>query len=173
MNTVTVNYTISSSPNDITFIAAPLLLKGATTLSVSLTGVSERDYKVDLLTINWGDSSKQEVYKRDIFFNYKTSSIFNEILYGKLGGSILGEYNHDFINSSSNYEITYTLNMVMQKNNGKYVYIEQPVRCFWGSFYDSIGDLSIMDMRVLPLTGNNSFVSLEGGDGSLFAANLE
>ena len=61
----------------------------------------------------------------------------------------------------------------MQKNNGKYVYIEQPVRCFWGSFYDSLGDLSILDMQVLPLTGNNSFVSLEGGDGSLFAANLE
>jgi hypothetical protein len=172
MNTVTVSYNISSSPNDITFVADPILLKGSTTLSVSLTGVSESDFRVDLLTINWGDSSKQETYKRDVFFNYRTSSIFNEVLYGKLGGSILGVYNHDYRNQSDSYEAIYTLNVVIQKNNGKYVYIEQPVRCYWSSFYDSLSGLSILDMQVLPLTGNSGFVSLEGGDGSIFAANL-
>jgi len=172
MNISTLNYTVSSSSNDVTIVANPIVLKGATTLALSLTGISEEDYRVDMLTISWGDGAVTETYKRDIFFNYRTTSIFNEVLYGKLGGSILGVYNHDYINQTDTYKISYTLNIVIQKNNGKYIYIEQPVYSYWASFYDDLNNLSILDMQVLPLTGNNSFVSLEGRDGSIFAANL-
>lgn len=173
MNTATISYTISSSSNNVSLTAAPVLLKGATTLSVSLTGVSEEDYKVDVLSLEWGDGALTETYKRDIFFNYKTSSIFNEVLYGKLGGSVLGVYTHDYINQTDAYKAVYTLNILIQKNNGKYISIQQPIHNYWGSYYDNLNNLSILDMQVLPLTGNNSFVSFEGGNGTVFAANLQ
>lgn len=160
-------------PTNLIIEAPPITIKGATTLNLSLTGIPEQDYRVDLLTINWGDGSSTETYKRDIFRNYRTSSIFNEVLYGKLGGSILGVYNHDYINQTSSYNTPYTLNIVIQKNNGRYINIQQPISSFWGSYYDDINDLSILDAQVLPLTGNNSFLSLESGTGSVFAVNLQ
>ena len=173
MNTTTLNFTVSSSSTNIALTATPIVLKGATTLVLSLTGVSEEDFKVDILTINWGDGSLTETYKRDIFFNYRTSSIFNEVLYGKLGGSVLSVYNHDYINQTSNYSVPYTLNIVIQKNNGKYISIQQPISSYWGSYYDDLNDLTILDTQILPLTSNSSFISLEGGNGSVFAANLQ
>jgi hypothetical protein len=173
MNTTTLNFTVSSSSTNIALTATPIVLKGATTLVLSLTGVSEEDFKVDILTINWGDGSLTETYKRDIFFNYRTSSIFDEVLYGKIGGSVLSVYNHDYINQTSNYGVPYTLNIVIQKNNGKYISIQQPISSYWGSYYDDLSDLNILDTQVLPLTGNNSFISLESGNGSVFAANLQ
>ena len=173
MNTTTLNFTVSSSSTNIALTATPIVLKGATTLVLSLTGVSEEDFKVDILTINWGDGSLTETYKRDIFFNYRTSSIFDEVLDGKLGGSVLSVYNHDYINQTSNYGVPYTLNIVIQKNNGKYISIQQPISSYWGSYYDDLSDLNILDTQVLPLTGNNSFISLESGNGSVFAANLQ
>ncbi len=160
-------------PTGVTIQAPPIILKGATTLNLSLTGVPEEDYRVDMLTINWGDGSPTQTYKRDIFCNYRTSSIFNEVLYGKLGGSVLSIYNHDYINQTSSYNIPYTLNIVIQKNNGRYINIQQPISSFWSSYYDNLTDLSILDARVLPLTGNNSFLSLESGTGSVFAVNLQ
>ena len=173
MNTTTLNFTVSSSSTNIALTATPIVLKGATTLVLSLTGVSEEDFKVDILTINWGDGSLTETYKRDIFFNYRTSSIFDEVLYGKIGGSVLSVYNHDYINQTSNYGVPYTLNIVIQKNNGKYISIQQPISSYWGSYYDDLSDLNILDTQVLPLTGNNSFISLESGNGTVFAANLQ
>ena len=172
MNSVTLNYDLNNSFNNITMQVKPVILKGATTLNISLTGVLENDFKVDQVVIDWGDNTKQEVYKREIFFNYRTQSIFNEILYGKLNGSVLGVYSHDYINEYNTYEANYVISIIIQKNNGKFIYIKQPVRSFWGSFYDSLKRLTILNTQILPLTSNNSFVNFEGVDGTTFAANL-
>lgn len=172
MNSVTLNYDLNNSFNNITMQVKPVILKGATTLNISLTGVLENDFKVDQVVIDWGDNTKQEVYKREIFFNYRTQSIFNEILYGKLNGSVLGVYSHDYINEYNTYEANYVISIIIQKNNGKFIYIKQPVRSFWGSFYDSLERLTILNTQILPLTSNNSFVNFEGVDGTTFAANL-
>jgi hypothetical protein len=172
MNSVTLNYDLNNSFNNIAMQVKPVILKGATTLNISLTGVLENDFKVDQVVIDWGDNTKQEVYKREIFFNYRTQSIFNEILYGKLNGSVLGVYSHDYINEYNTYEANYVISIIIQKNNGKFIYIKQPVRSFWGSFYDSLERLTILNTQILPLTSNNSFVNFEGVDGTTFAANL-
>lgn len=172
MNSVTLNYDLNDSFNNVTMQVKPVILKGATTLNISLTGISENDFKVDQVVIDWGDNSKVEVYKREIFFNYRTQSIFNELLYGKLNGSVLNVYGHDYVNEYNSYEVDYTISIIVQKNNGKFVYIKQPVRCFWGSFYDSLERLSLLNTQILPLTSNNSFINFEGVDGTVFAANL-
>jgi hypothetical protein len=172
MNSVTLNYDLNNSFNNITMQVKPVILKGATTLNISLTGILENDFRVDQVVIDWGDNTNQEVYKREIFFNYRTQSIFNEILYGKLNGSALGVYSHDYINEYSTYETDYVISIIIQKNNGKFIYIKQPVRSFWGSFYDSLERLTILNTQILPLTSNNSFVNFEGVDGTTFAANL-
>lgn len=172
MNSVNLNYDITDSFNNVTMQVKPVIIKGATTLSISLTGVLENDFKVDQVMIDWGDGSRVEVYKREIFFNYRTQSIFNELLYGRLNGSVLGIYSHDYINQYNSYEVDYSISITIQKNNGKYVVIKQPVRCFWGSFYDSLERLSLLNSQILPLTSNNSFINFEGVDGTIFAANL-
>jgi hypothetical protein len=173
MNSVTLNYDLNNSFNNVTMQVKPVILKGATTLNISLTGVLENDFRVDQVVIDWGDNTKQEVYKREIFYNYRTQSIFNEVLYGKLNGSVLGVYSHDYVNEYNTYEANYVISIIIQKNNGKFIYIKQPVRSFWGSFYDSLERLSILNTQILPLTSNNTFVNFEGVDGTTFAANLK
>lgn len=161
------------TPNYTVRTASPAVLKGATTVNLVLTGVTEKDYKVDIATINWGDGSPTETLKRDIFFNYKTNSIFNEVLNGKIGGSCLNVHSHVYVNQTDVYGIPHTLNILIQKNSGTYLNIRQPISSYWGSYYDNLNNISILNTQVLPTTGNTSFISFESNDGSVFAANLQ
>jgi len=162
MKSQTVEYTITNDAFDNkTIEAPPICLKGATRLTISLLGIDESSYKVDEIVINWGDASDLEVYKRSIIRNYKTQSIFDEVLFGKLNGSILGEYEHDFYNQFNTYEADYIVTILLQKNNGAYINIRQPVTVFWSSFYDNVGRLSILDSQVQPLSTNTTFLNLE------------
>jgi len=171
MNNVILDYNyLNSYFNNATIQEAPVILKGATTVNVSLTGVSEDKYVVDMLTIDWGDGSR-DTYKRDLFFNYKTQSIFNEVLYGRTNGTVLGVFSHDYANKYSSYEVDYTISIVIQKNNGQYIYVKQPLRCFWGSFYDSMESLNAINSQILPQKTNDTFLNLESKEG-LVAASL-
>lgn len=139
----------------------PLLIKGATTITFSFTGVNEQDYKVDTLYISWGDGTPIETYKRDLFFNYKTQSIFNEVLYGRLGGSILNAYSHEFYNETILYGVEYTAKILLNKNNGSYAYIIQPITVYWDSYYDDVKKVSLLNSQVIPLSTNYTFINIE------------
>lgn len=139
----------------------PLLIKGATTITFSFTGVNEQDYKVDTLYISWGDGAPIETYKRDLFFNYKTQSIFNEVLYGRLGGSILNAYSHEFYNETILYGAEYSAKILLNKSNGTYAYIIQPITVYWDSYYDDVKKVSLLNSQVIPLSTNYTFVNIE------------
>jgi len=138
-----------------------LLVKGATTVNFCFTGVNEQDYKVDTLNISWGDGSPIEKFKRDLFFNYKTQSIFNEVLYGRLGGSILNTYSHNFYNETILYGAEYTAKILLNKNNASYMYIIQPVTVYWDSYYDDVKKVSLLNSQVIPLSSNYTFINIE------------
>jgi hypothetical protein len=171
MNTITLNYDLNSAFDNVTIQPKPVILKGATTVNISLTGVSEEKYTVDVITIDWGDGER-EVKKRDLFFNYRTQSIFNEILYGKTNGTALGIFSHDYVNRYNSYEVDYTISVVLLKNNGQYIYIKQPVRCFWGSFYDNMERVTALNSQLLPLNTNDTLLNLESRDSGIITASL-
>ena len=171
MNNITLNYDLNAYFNNATVQPKPVILKGATTVNISLTGISEEKSAVDVITIDWGDGDR-EVKKRDLFFNYKTQSIFNEVLYGKINGTALGVFSHDYVNKYNTYEVNYTISIVVLKNTGQFIYIKQPVRCFWGSFYDNIERLTTLNSQILPLETNDTFLNLEGKNGTIIAAGL-
>lgn len=162
MKTLNIQFDFLSGAFTNTIITRePILIKGATTVTFSFTGVSEQDYKVDTLYISWGDGSPIESYKRDIFFNYKTQSIFNEILYGQLGGSILNTYSHNYYNETILYGVEYTAKILLNKNNGSYAYIVQPVVVYWNSYYDDVKKVSLLNSQVIPLSTNFTFINIE------------
>ena len=136
MKTINIqfDYLSGDSFNSTIITRPPVLLKGAHTVNFCFTGVNESDYKVDTLHISWGDGSSIETYKRDLFFNYRTQSIFDEILYGRTGGSILNNYSHVFYNETILYGVQYTAKVLLNKNNGTYIYINQPVTIYWDSY---------------------------------------
>jgi hypothetical protein len=162
MKTLNIQFDFLSGAFTNTIITRePILIKGATTVTFSFTGVSEQDYKVDTLDISWGDGSPIESYKRDIFFNYKTQSIFNEILYGQLGGSILNTYSHNYYNETILYGVEYTAKILLNKNNGSYAYIIQPITLYWDSYYDDVKKVSLLNSQVIPLSTNYTFINIE------------
>ena len=112
---VQFDYLSGASFSNSIIVRPTILLKGAHTVNFSFTGVDERDYKVDTLYISWGDSSPIETLKRDLFFNYKTQSIFNEVLYGRLGGSILNVYSHNYYNETNLYGVKRSANILLNK----------------------------------------------------------
>lgn len=175
MKNFTIDYiSLSGTFNNTEVQMSPVILKGATTLSISLTGIPEDDFKVNQVTIDWGKGdSKPEVYTRDLFFNYRTQPIFNEVLYGKIGGSVLGIYSYDYINEYNTYEVKYTINILLQKSNGKYLSIKQPLRCLWGSFYDSLERLTILNTQILPVSSNDTFLNLNAKSGAVYIGTLK
>lgn len=164
MKTLNIQFDyLSGAFDNATIIREPILLKGATSIVFSFTGVSELDYKVDSLDISWGDGAPIERYKRDIFFNYKTQSIFNEVLYGHLGGSVLSTYSHNYYNETILYGVEYTAKILINKNNGSYAFIIQPFVVYWNSYYDDVMKVSLLNSQVIPLSTNSTFINIETG----------
>ena len=162
MKTLNIQFDyLSGAFTNSTITREPLLIKGATTVTFSFTGVNEQDYKVDTLSISWGDGAPIETYKRDLFFNYKTQSIFNEVLYGRYGGSILNTYSHNFYNETVLYGAEYTAKILLNKNNGAYMYIIQPVTVYWDSYYDDVKKVSLLNSQITPLSSNYTFINIE------------
>lgn len=173
MKTQTVYFNLTSKFNNQTIVKPTLNVKGLNTINYVFSGISEVDYKVDTLHINWGDGSDVEVYKRDLFYNYKTQSIFDEVLYGKLGGSVMTKYSHEFTNSTRLYGLKYVSSVLINKNDGSYVLYVQPINVYWDSFYDSVERLRILNTQILPTSSNFTFVNFESKkDGMTFPAVL-
>lgn len=160
MNTVNANLSVNKLSNQ-TVVFSKLDIKGATTLNLVLTAIPEVEYKVAAITIDWGDNSQLVDLKRDLFFNYKTQSIFDEILYGRLGGSVLTVYSHDYTNDTNIYSVNYTPAVTLFWEDGTYTRLVQPIGVFWGSFYDDVGELNVLSTQIQPVSTNLTFVNLE------------
>jgi len=89
MNKDTTIFLNLSNVTSTTIYNLPITLKGFSTVNFILTGINESYNTILFLDINWGDSNSNIItYKKDIFYNYREQTIFNEILYGKIGGSL-------------------------------------------------------------------------------------
>lgn len=141
--------------------AAPI--KGRTQVTLDMTGMDEASYAINDIKIDWGDANIIYEYKRDPVKDYTATSIFDELLYGKMGGSIATRYEHIFTSLSSIDIITYLIQVFAYAENGyrhDYV-IYLPV--FPESYYDSLDELDILTTQMLPLSTNDTVVNMASG----------
>ena len=158
MNTVYVN--LSSIYSNNTLKNEELYLKGDSTLQFVLTGVNEEVNDVISLEINWGDSTIEN-YKKDLVYNYKEKTIFNELIYGKLGGSVMTNYNHTLtLNPSSNFT-SLTAQLLIYYSNGVYADVYYPLTLISESYYDNIKKFAINNTQMNSLSTSNTIANLQ------------
>ena len=133
--------------------------RGNTTLNFVLTGISEEVFDVLFIDIDWGDKTPIVFLQKDLLFNYKEQSIFDEIRYGKLGGSVATIHTHTFSNTQSTFNTSLTSVFTLTYNNGVITRLIQPIDIYDGSFYDKIGDLNVLSTQITP--DNDTFVVFE------------
>ena len=141
--------------------AAPI--KGHTNVILDMTGIDESLYAINDIKINWGDVDLYYEYKRDPVKDYTVTSIFDELLFGKMGGSIAVRYEHAFTSLSSVDIITYLIEVFVYAENGfRHDYVVWlPV--FPESYYDSLDELDILTTQMLPLSTNDTVVNMASG----------
>jgi len=157
---VNVYFNLSSIESK-TVYGDPLIVKGESTINYILTGVKENSYNVLFLDIDWGDGTAITTQKRDAVYNYREQSIFDEVLYGKVGGSICVQYSHPYSNQTNSYSLNLTSCFSLIYNSGETVYFYQPLQIYRGSFYDDIVDLVAINTQILPVSSNITFVNFE------------
>jgi hypothetical protein len=137
-------------------------IKGASSVNFVLTGVSEETNDVLFADIDWGDGSAIRTIRKDAAYNYKTKSILNEILYGKLGGSVCTFQQHEYNNSSvDTYGVLLSASFVFYYDNGAITTVYQPLNIYWGSFYDDIKEIVAINTQITPTSSSDTFVNLE------------
>lgn len=161
MNTSTISISSQAiSANTLTFLsAAPI--KGRTLVTLDLVGINEIQYAVNNININWGDENVVYSYSKDVVPNYYSMSIFDELLYGKLGGSIAKQYTHAY-NSLPSYDmVTYLLDVVIYYENGYTNTFNIYLPVYPESYYDTLDELDILTTQIVPLSTNYTFANLE------------
>lgn len=160
MKNVNINLDLYTNSNRVISLA-PVNIKGQSTVNFILTGVDESTSDVIFLDINWGDSTEVISHRRDTVYDYKNQSILNEVLYGKIGGSLCTFYSHPYFNNTKYNIVQYDLSFTFYYDNGIIATINQPLRIHWGSFYDEIKELVAINTQIVPLSTNYTFVNLE------------
>ena len=162
MKNISIYYNLTSSAVNTQTILPAVTLKGKTSINFILTGINETTNYATYLDINYGDTAKVIKLNKDTVYDYKSNSIFDEILYGKIGGTILNRYEHTYINSSSSINTPLTAQFLITFRNGSQSLFIQPLNVYNSSYYDEIGDLSIVNTQISPTSSSNTFVNFEG-----------
>jgi hypothetical protein len=147
------------------------IYKGSPSLQFVLTGIDESFNKALSLELNWGDSTPTEYYSKDIIFNYRDQSIFNELLYNKPGGTICFTYNHRYDPPITATVVTLTAQMVVYFSTGVYARFFQPIKLVKESYYDSVKEFSILNTQIATIS-SNTIANLESKDNRTFIAIL-
>lgn len=160
MKNININYSLSSAVTQ-TIFQPSVSLKGQTKVDYLLYEINEDINNVLFLDINWGDGSNLVNLRRDAVYDYRTQSIFNEVLYGKIGGSVCTIQEHVYNNNTTTYGVLLTASFKFYYDNGAITTIYQPLALYWGSFYDDITELVAINTQIQPVSTNRTFVNLE------------
>jgi hypothetical protein len=159
MSTIYIN--LSATTENKTVLKDVISFKGNPSINFILSGIDESINSALTLDINWGDGTPTEYSQKDIVFNYKEKSIFNEMLYGKVGGTILDIYNHTYVPSTSSFFTNLTAQFLIRFNNGFYASINQPIKLIRESYYDNIQKLGITSTQMTGASGSNTVANLQ------------
>jgi hypothetical protein len=151
---ITSYTSLTSITEDTSLVLDEIIAKGTYTIQFILTGIQETVVSALDLDLDWGDGSKTEYYSKELVYDYKENSIFTEMLYGKLGGTILSTRNHTYTPNSSSFFTNLTAQFLIFFSNGYSAHVYQPIKLVHESYYDNIKQLSIINTQVHHLTSN-------------------
>lgn len=160
MNEIFINLADTITDNQ-EIINDSINFKGAPTVNFILSGINEEVSKALTVDINFGDGTERVFNQKDIVFNYKKRSIFNEVLYGKVGGTIMDTYNHTYVPSADTFSTSLTAQFLIYFNNGYYANIFQPITLIKESYYDDIEKLGILNTQMVGLSTSNTVANLQ------------
>lgn len=155
-----------SSISTSTYYNSPVIVKGRSTLNFILTGVKEDGVPILFIDVNWGDGTDIVTIRKEPVYDYRNSSIINEILYGIQGGSARSNLSHAYSNELSTYGVALTASLTFYYSNSCITTVRQPIGLYWSSFYDDIKELVAINTQVLPISTNNTFMNLESMQGT-------
>jgi hypothetical protein len=156
----TLYYSLSDVSLSQFIVNDALLIKGTNTLTLNLTGLVEDEHDIIFLRLIWGDGTVAS-YQKPVVYDYKNNSIFDEILYGKIGGSVATVYEHTYINNTTSYNVALTAQFVAIYRNGTVVNFLQPIYIVSDSFYDRIDNIKLLSSQILPNSSSNTVISIE------------
>ena len=159
MSNIYINLSATTENTDV--LKDEITFKSDPTITFVLTGIDEAANQALTLDINWGDGSDTNFNQKDLVFNYKKESIFNEMLYGKVGGTILDRYEHTYVPSTSAFTTSLTAQFLIHYNNGHHANIFQPIKLISESYYDNIKKLGIKSTQMTGASGSNTVVNLQ------------
>ena len=162
MKNISIYYNLTSTTGDRQSILPVVSVKGKTTITFVLTGVNEARNYATYLTINYGDSTANINVQKDLVYDYKNKSIFNEVLFDKTGGTIMSTYENIYSNETSNFNSPLTAQFLITFRDGSKTLFIQPLNIYNASYYDEIGELSITNSQVSPLSTSNTFINFQG-----------
>jgi len=162
MKNISIYYNLTSTTGDRQSILPVVSVKGKTSITFILTGINESRNYATYLTINYGDSTESINVQKDLVYDYKNKSIFNEVLSDKPGGTIMSTYENVYSNETSNFNSPLTAQFLITFRDGSKTLFIQPLNIYNASYYDEIGELSITNSQISPLSTSNTFVNLEG-----------
>jgi len=161
MNTLSIALSSPTLSANMSTVLSAAPTKGKTLVTLDFIGFDETQYVINDLRIDWGDSTKVSEYKRDPVPNYANISIFNELLYGKIGGSIATQYTHTYNSISSVDIITYLLEIFAYYENGYRHDIVIYLPVYPESYYDTLDELDILSTQITSLSTNYTIINLE------------
>ncbi len=145
--------TLSSNTTNYTQILDTLNLEDLTTLNVVLSGVVESYIPLGM-DVDWGDG-KVIHFDNNTYKNYRTQSIINEVLYGKVSSIFQNEYNNVYYPPEHTLFKNLSAQFYIKYSNGDRAWFIIPIEIRSYDYFEAIYDMKIIDTTILPLTSNN------------------
>lgn len=150
----TYNIALASTGTEYTQYLPEIILDDCTTVSVTLSGVSETSLPLSI-AIDWGDGSPQPTVNSSYFISYRNQSILNEVLYGRLSNILATTYIHTYVPSVSALYKSATAQIILKYVNGDTTAFYIPFNIRSAEYYESILDMSLVNTEIVSLTSNN------------------
>lgn len=138
------NYTLTLSSDDPSYVnILPLLeIDDHSTLSVDLTLINE-DVPPTNVQFDWGDG---------LIENFDVNSIFPEgINIFKMSPLLKDGYTHIYYPSETALYKSLSAQVLIHYCNGRYAWFIQPIRIRTFDYFESIGDLSLINTNIYPI----------------------
>ena len=142
-----IDIALSTPAPNTTIYSDTFTYKGTAMLELALGNISETNSKALVVTIDWGDGSNREIYKRRIVNDYTTTSIFSEVLEGRFSGSVLGSYEHTYAPASTHVN-NLSAQVLISFEDGSYTKFVQPISLVHESYYDDIKEFQINSVGI-------------------------
>jgi hypothetical protein len=153
MNTYTFSISTTSPDNEKTY--SEINLFDQTNFTIDMTDVYS-DVFPNYIAFNWGDNSPIEEPDIKIFRDYKTESIYPEILNNASPVFLNTTYSHIYYPSDFALKKSMTLRINIGYITGALTKLTVPVTVRAESYYDTIGDMEITGIDLLNDENNSS-----------------